>query len=159
MTALRISSLRVFWENPVVLSAVSSWAFAQFVKALVALLGSRRRRIREAVIALFWKTGGMPSSHAALVASMTTATAFKNGIGSDIFALSLFMSLIVIRDALGVRRSSGQQARTLNHLGRAVAEKLPVEFHAVKEVHGHKPIEVVVGGLLGIFIAGAVCYL
>jgi acid phosphatase family membrane protein YuiD len=64
-----------------------------------------------------------------------------------------------MRDALGVRRSSGIQARTLNLLGRHLADKSGFEYHPVKEVHGHAPLEVVIGALLGVFIAAAYAYL
>jgi acid phosphatase family membrane protein YuiD len=47
------------------------------------------------------------------------------------------------------------QARALNNLGRQAAEKQGIEFHAVKEVQGHTPLEVIVGALLGVFIAAA----
>jgi acid phosphatase family membrane protein YuiD len=64
-----------------------------------------------------------------------------------------------MRDAMGVRRSSGLQARTLNLLGKQISERLGIEFHPIKEVHGHTPLEVVVGSFLGIFIAAAYAFL
>lgn len=137
------------------MSAVSGWFVAQFIKALIVLLSSRKKNFRETIITLAWRTGGMPSSHASLVSSMTTAIAFRQGVGSDLFIISLFLSLIVIRDAMGVRRSSGIQGRILNSLGRNVSDRLNIEFHPVKEVQGHTPLEVAVGTLLGIFIAAA----
>jgi acid phosphatase family membrane protein YuiD len=54
-----------------------------------------------------------------------------------------------------VRRSSGLQARALNSLGSQLGQKGDLEYHPVKEVHGHTPMEVVVGALLGFFIAAA----
>jgi acid phosphatase family membrane protein YuiD len=151
--------MSAFWENPIVLSCFWSWFLAQFVKAFIALLRVRKRGVRDIFVSLFWKTGGMPSSHAALVSSMTASVGFRSGAGSDLFAVSFFMALIVMRDALGVRRSSGLQARSLNSFGRAAGEKLGIDFHPVKEVQGHTPMEVLVGTLLGIFIAGAVFFL
>jgi acid phosphatase family membrane protein YuiD len=56
---------------------------------------------------------------------------------------------------MGVRRSSGLQARALNLLGRHTAGRLGFDYHQVKEIQGHAPLEVVVGALLGIFIAAA----
>jgi acid phosphatase family membrane protein YuiD len=64
-----------------------------------------------------------------------------------------------MRDAMGVRRSSGLQARSLNTFGKTIAEKLDIEFKPVKEIHGHKPLEVAVGALLGVFIAAAYAFL
>jgi acid phosphatase family membrane protein YuiD len=101
----------------------------------------------------------MPSSHAALVSSLTTSIAVKEGIHSNLFAVCLFMALIIMRDAMGVRRSSGIQAKSLNSLGKSMEERMGVEYHAVKEVQGHTPLEVVVGALLGLFIAAAYAFL
>jgi acid phosphatase family membrane protein YuiD len=152
--SLRAVSLKAFFENPVFLSAVSSWFIAQILKAAVVML-SRRRSPREILETIIWRTGGMPSSHSALVSSMTVAVAFSEGIHSNLFVVSFFFALIVMRDAMGVRRSSGLQARTMNLLGKQAAERLGIDFHPVKEVHGHAPLEVVLGSLLGIFIAAA----
>jgi acid phosphatase family membrane protein YuiD len=74
-------------------------------------------------------------------------------VDSTIFVLACCFALVVIRDAVGVRRSSGIQAKTLNKLGNALKEKEIVSFTPVKEVQGHTPLEVLVGGLLGCFIA------
>jgi acid phosphatase family membrane protein YuiD len=148
-------ALKAFFENHIFLASVSSWFFAQLLKTIIVILRSKRKRVREIFETLIWKTGGMPSSHAALVSSMATMTAFREGLGSDLFAITFFLGLIVIRDAVGVRRSSGLQARSLNLLGKSVSEKFGIEYHAIKEIHGHAPLEVVVGALLGVFIAMA----
>jgi acid phosphatase family membrane protein YuiD len=152
-------SLRAFFENPVILSSVTSWFFAQLVKALVVMLGARKRSARDIFETLTWRTGGMPSSHAAVVGAMTAAAAFRDGLDSSIFGVSFLMALIVMRDAMGVRRASGVHARSLNILGRFLAEKLGLEYHPVKEVKGHSPLEVIVGAFLGIFIAAAYVWL
>jgi len=66
---------------------------------------------------------------------------------------------VVMRDAMGVRRASGLQARALNILGMQTAEKTGIEFHPVKEIKGHAPLEVILGALLGVFIAAAFAWL
>ncbi|MHB9291526.1 hypothetical protein Holit_00603 [Hollandina sp. SP2] len=153
--SIRGVPLKSFFENLIFLSSVSSWFFAQLIKTVIVLLNARKKSTREILAIMVWRTGGMPSSHAALVSSLTTSVAFKEGIGSNLFVVSFWLALIVMRDAMGVRRSSGIQARVLNLLGRNVADRLDVEYHPVKEVHGHAPLEVVVGAFLGIFIAAA----
>jgi acid phosphatase family membrane protein YuiD len=157
--SLRAAPFRAFIENPVVLSAITSWFFAQVVKSAIMLLKTKRGDFKEALRTVAWRTGGMPSSHAALVSAMTTSIALREGIQSDLFVVSFFMALIIMRDAMGVRRSSGIQARSLNFLGKSVEERMGIEYHAVKEVQGHTPLEVVIGALLGIFIAAAFAYL
>ncbi|MDR3275703.1 MAG: divergent PAP2 family protein [Treponema sp.] len=151
--------LRAFFENPMLLSAISSWFLAQLLKALIVLLKGHHRDGREILATMVWRTGGMPSSHAALVSSMTASVGFGQGIDSDLFVVVLFFALIIMRDAMGVRRSSGIQARSLNTMGRRLADEMGFEFHPVKEVHGHTPMEVIVGALLGIFIAAAYVFL
>jgi acid phosphatase family membrane protein YuiD len=150
---------RSFFENPVLLSGISSLFFAQLVKTIIHLLKIKRKNPRDTLELLIWRTGGMPSSHSAMVAAVAASIAFCEGIESNLFVITLMFALIIIRDALGVRRSSGLQARVLNWLGRQTAEKLKIEFHPVKEVNGHSPLEVAVGVLLGIIIAAAFSFL
>jgi acid phosphatase family membrane protein YuiD len=153
--AIRAESIKAFFENPVFLSAVSSWFMAQLIKAVVVLLNGRRRSFRELLETIIWRTGGMPSSHSAVVSSIATSVAFRQGLRSDLFVVCLFFAFLVMRDAMGVRRSSGLQGRALNNLGRQLSDKMDVDFHPVKEIHGHAPLEVVIGALLGVFIAAA----
>jgi acid phosphatase family membrane protein YuiD len=156
---LRAAPFKAFIENPTVLSAITGWLLAQVIKAAIMLLRTKRRDYKEIVKTIAWRTGGMPSSHAALVSAMTTSIAFNEGIQSNLFVVSFFVALVIMRDAMGVRRSSGIQAKSLNTLGKNIEERIGVEYHAVKEVQGHAPLEVVVGALLGIFIAAAYAYL
>jgi acid phosphatase family membrane protein YuiD len=157
--SLRAAPFKVFLENPTVLSAITGWLLAQMIKAAIMLLRTKRRDCKEILKTMAWRTGGMPSSHAALVSAMTTSIGLTEGMQSNLFAVSFFVSLVIMRDAMGVRRSSGIQAKSLNALGKGVEERMGLEYHAVKEVQGHAPMEVVVGALLGIFIAAAYAYL
>ncbi|MDR2403483.1 MAG: divergent PAP2 family protein [Spirochaetaceae bacterium] len=159
LIVMRVESVRAFIENPIFLSSMLSWLLAQLLKAVIVLLRGHRRTGREILETIAWRTGGMPSSHAALVSSMTTQVAVQEGVKSNLFVVSFFIALIVMRDAMGVRRSVGIQARIINMLGRQLAEKSNIEFHSIKEVHGHAPLEVVMGALLGIFIAAAYAFL
>jgi len=152
-------SLRAFFSNTIILSSLTGWFLSQLIKSIVALLGVRKRGIKEILETLFWRTGGMPSSHAAVVTAMTTSVALNEGIGSNLFAVSLLVALVVMRDAVGVRRAVGLQARALNLLGKYASEKLGYDYANVKEIRGHAPLEVVVGALLGIFISAAYAWL
>ena len=147
--------LRAFFANPIILSSLTSWFLAQLIKGTVALFQIRKKGSREVLETLLWRTGGMPSSHAAVVTSMTTAVAFDEGLGSNLFAVSLFVALVVMRDAMGVRRAVGLQAKALNLLGSRAAEKQEIDFSPVKEIKGHAPLEVIAGALLGIFVSAA----
>ena len=145
--------------NPVFLSAVFSLLVAQFIKAIINLFRYRSRSLREVLVTFLWKTGGMPSSHSALAVSIATAIAFTEGVDTSIFILAFFFALVVIRDAMGVRRSSGIQAKTLNQVGKELNSRFGIAFRPVKEVQGHSPAQVVVGSLLGFFMALAFCTL
>lgn len=140
-------------ENPIFISTISSWFVAQFMKMIIYVLTHMHRNFREAIETAIWRTGGMPSSHSAVVCCLTTSVGLQEGIASNLFSFSLFFAAVVLRDALGVRRASGLQAKALNNLGKQTAEKTGLEFNAVKEVSGHSPMEVLVGALLGIFMA------
>ena len=152
-------SMGAFFENPIILSSMTSWLFSQLVKGIIALFQIRKKSFREVLATLFWRTGGMPSSHAAVVTSMTASAAFNEGMGSNLFAVSLVVAMVVLRDAIGVRRASGLQSQALNLLGRNAAEKLGFKFQPVMEINGHAPLEVIVGCLFGILIAAAYAWL
>lgn len=132
---------------------------AQFIKAVIGLIRSRVKSLKDIVETLLWRTGGMPSSHSALVVALTTSIALVEGTDSSIFTLSMFFSLIVIRDALGVRRAAGMQARAINAIQRDLEKRVKITPHPVKEVQGHTFPQVLVGGLLGFFLALAFCIL
>lgn len=155
----RASALVSFAENPIFLASLSSWFLAQFVKVIIVILRSPRRSPREVLLTMMWRTGGMPSSHSSLVAALAASVAFTEGVGSNLFIVTLCLAMIVIRDSLGVRRSSGLQARSLNQLGKEVSEKFGLNYHPVKEIQGHAPLEVLVGTLMGLFIAAAFAFL
>ena len=136
-------------QNSVLGTAIIGWGTAQILKFILVLVIYKRFDFRR-----FIGSGGMPSSHSSLVVSLTMSIGFIKGFDSLIFALSAVMSLVVMYDAAGVRRSAGQQAAILNKIvedwGRAdysLTEK------KLKELLGHTPVEVIAGAILGIIIA------
>jgi acid phosphatase family membrane protein YuiD len=106
---------------------------------------------------LFFETGGMPSSHSAGVSSLTTYIALRQGMPTFDFALSLVYGLIVMYDAQGIRRQTGEltlKVNSLDELMKKVSHKENVEFKEkapkkLKEMLGHQPEEVIGGALLG----------
>jgi len=154
-----LRSIDLLFSNPVLLSAVFSWGLAQFIKVVINLVRGRPEGAGSTFVQFLWKTGGMPSSHSSAIVAVTTAVGFTEGLNSSLFAVMLVMTVIVIRDALGVRHSSGVQARALNLLGSQLKKKKIAEFKLVKEVNGHTFPEVAVGIILGFFIAVAFCNL
>ncbi len=143
---------RLLLLNPVLMSCISSWLCAQFLKTIINLVYGKIHSFTQLIEMLIWKTGGLPSSHSALVASLCTSIGFRHGLNSDMFIISLCFFLVVIRDAMGVRRSSGMQARKLNEIGRELDEKNIIEYIPLKEVDGHTPMEVILGCVLGFLV-------
>ena len=97
----------------------------------------------------------MPSSHSATVCGLTTAAVIKYGAGSFEFAISFVLSMIVMYDAIGVRRETGKQAKLLNSILMENPLKLSAEVlqERLKEYVGHTPLQVVAGALLGVLLA------
>jgi hypothetical protein len=107
-----------------------------------------RKRILS--VHVLFSTGGMPSSHSALVTSLATATGIQYGFNSPYFAISSVLALIVMYDARGVRQESGQHARVLNQIVRELMSGHTISERELKELLGHTTIEVFVGALVGI---------
>ena len=133
--------------------------FAQFIKVPIHFIATKKLDW-----SLLTSTGGMPSSHSAAVTALTTGVALESGLHSPIFAISAIFAIITMFDASGVRRQAGEQAIVLNQLV-ADFNKLVEDVktwpkkeehekrNELKELLGHKPIEVFVGLWFGIIIA------
>ena len=98
----------------------------------------------------FVETGGMPSSHAASVAALSTSIGIQHGFRSLLFAATLYFSLVVMYDAAGLRRAAGRHAVVLNRLIDQHFKHPEEGTHKLIELLGHTPLEVLVGALLGV---------
>jgi len=98
----------------------------------------------------FVETGGMPSSHAASVAALSTSIGIQGGFRSLTFAATLYFSLVVMYDAAGLRRAAGRHAVVLNRLIDQHFKHPEEGTHKLIELLGHTPLEVLVGALLGV---------
>ncbi len=146
-------------NDPLFLSAFFSWFIAQLLKFIIEAFKKRSSFNKDLLLTLVWATGGMPSSHSSMVTALATAIAFQEGLDSPLFFVALFYGLVTIRDAMGVRRAAGAQAKVLNQLGKELNERFQIPWKPVKEIHGHSAAEVFVGIFLGFFIAVAFCNL
>ena len=135
----------------VIATVVIAWSLAQIIKTLI-ILRIEHKFVPERLIG----SGGMPSSHSSTVCSLATTAAFLYSLNSFEFAISFILAMIVMIDAMGVRRETGKQAKLLNMMMEqdfwnfddpAVFEK------RLKEFVGHTPLQVLVGAILGIIIA------
>ena len=117
----------------------------QAYKGFSAFFRAHRWNLRR-----FVETGGMPSSHSASVAALTTAVGLWHGYSSGLFAVTLYFSLIVMYDAAGLRRAAGRQAAVLNRLIESQFQHPEQETQKLMELLGHTPFEVLVGAALGV---------
>jgi uncharacterized protein len=139
-------------------SSIAAIFFAQFIKVPIQYIATRKFDW-----SLLTSTGGMPSSHSAAVTALSTGVALEAGLNSTIFAVSAVFAIITMFDATGVRRQAGEQAIVLNQLvadfqkfvdeAKGWQDKPEqVKRKELKELLGHKPIEVFFGGLTGIIL-------
>ena len=134
--------------NPIIDCGLLAWFLAQLIKVMLDLVLLGRLDVRR-----FFSSGGMPSSHSALVVACTAAIGKLTGVQGPLFALAVILSAVVMYDACNVRRSAGDTARLVNQLLEHV-ERLTAEDFAdsLREVMGHTPLQVLMGALLGLAV-------
>lgn len=136
-------------SNDVLKVTFWGWFIAQLLKVVFNLIATKNLDLSR-----FIGSGGMPSSHSSLVTSMTTAIGITEGFNSPIFALAFGVTCITMYDAAGVRYAVGAQAKILNQMLTDIQEhKFIFKEEKLKELIGHTPKEVIVGGILGVLIA------
>ena len=129
------------------LAPLIAWTLAQASK--VILTSVRQRRLNLRVLA---ETGGMPSSHAAIVMGLTTAIGKYSGVATAQFAIALIFSFVVMYDAAGLRRAAGRQAAVLNRLVEDLVHMRGMQEQRLRELLGHTPVEVLVGAIIGVVV-------
>ena len=134
-------------DNRVLISALAAWGTAQVLKVPFEYL-----RTRHWMWAMFLTTGGMPSSHSALIVGVTNAIGLYIGYGSPLFALGVAISMIVTYDAAVIRRQAGMHAERINVLFEELLKGHMWDEEELREVLGHTPLEVTGGILWGIVV-------
>jgi len=129
------------------LAPMVAWSIAQAAKLLLTTY--RQKRLNLRVLA---ETGGMPSSHSAIVMGLTTAIGKYAGVTSAPFAIALIFTFVVMYDAAGLRRAAGRQAEVLNRLVEDLVHMRGVQEQRLRELLGHTPLEVIVGALIGLVV-------
>ena len=136
-----MSHFLVLFDNSVLFWSLLSCLFAQFFKIIFNFFSTGEFRF-----GIMFETGGMPSSHSALITAAASGLGIEMGFDNPIFALAVAISLIVMYDASGVRKSAGIQAAKINKISKIIDSKSEI---TLKENLGHTKIEVVIGSLLG----------
>jgi acid phosphatase family membrane protein YuiD len=135
------------FTNQVLVAAFTAWAIAQIIKVPLEYVLHRNLDW-----SLLLSSGGMPSSHSALVIGASVSIGLEEGFKTPLFALSSVLAMIVIYDAIGIRRQAGDHARVLNLMIDELFTGHPLAEKELKEVLGHTPREVIGGVVLGILV-------
>ena len=149
--------MKFFYEilsNEILIAAFFGWLTAQILKTIIYVAVNKNFNPERLL-----GDGGMPSSHSATVMALVTATGLNFGADTFEFAVAGVMALIVMHDAMGVRRETGKQARVINNMMdwfmQMDSDISPEE--KLKEFVGHSPSQVFFGALLGILVGFITC--
>ena len=137
--------------NKIIQTGAVDWVVSQILKTILHLIVNKK---------IVWERlvgdGGMPSSHSATVTSVAVATGFAAGFDSAVFAVAVFLAIIVMHDARGVRRETGKQAVVINdmlELFEQMGAGTLTPEQTLKEFVGHSPLQVAAGAILGFVVA------
>lgn len=133
--------------NDVLRVSFWAWLIAQFLKFPVNILMYGKLDLKRLI-----SSGGMPSSHSALVVALAVGVGEYVGWATPNFAVAAVFAGVVMYDAAGVRRAAGKQAEVLNQIIDEYYRDSHISPKKLKELIGHSPIEVLIGGILGAFL-------
>ena len=139
------------FNNPVFIACLIVSFLAQILKLPLEYL-----RTKAWDWSLLFSTGGMPSSHSAVVTAAAVGVGHYAGFDTPLFGLAFAVATVVIYDATNIRRQAGFHAQQINRLIKEIFEGKvnPVEdFEELREVLGHSPAEALGGVILGILVS------
>ena len=140
--------LKGFTANYYINVAITAWFLAQLSKTLLTLI-LKKKFVMERMIG----AGGMPSSHSSFVCTCASSVGYMYGWSSPLFAIAAVVAIVVMYDASHVRKAAGEQARILNYIMTHWKEMKPEIFgKELKELLGHTPFQVLMGGILGVAV-------
>ena len=148
-----MENLKGILSNHVLFAPLIAWILSQIIKAVINLFIYRKFSLERLL-----GDGGMPSAHSATVMCLCIMIGWTAGFGSPIFALSFIFAVVVMRDALGVRREAGKQAASIKELASAVnkifhSKDTEIKTENLKVLVGHTPLQVIFGAITGAIIA------
>ena len=135
------------FRNHLLMNALLAWATAQILKFFIYLAVNRT---------IDWKRltgdGGMPSGHSATVTALAVTSGLEYSCASPAFAVCVVLAIIVMPDAMGVRREAGRHAKAINELLETLSSQQEPDVK-LKEFLGHTPMQVCCGAVLGFAVA------
>lgn len=144
--------IKDIFSNHMILAPIIAWAVSQILKTLTYLIVEK-----EFVFKRIISDGGMPSAHSATVISLAVMCGWIQGFDSAAFAISMILAVVIMRDAVGVRRESGINASAIKQLADKSNKELsegeaPIETNKLKVLVGHTPLQVACGCIVGIVV-------
>lgn len=145
-----------FFSNKIFFAVISSWLIAQLFKFLTGIIVERKFDFER-----LFGSGGMPSGHSATVITLAILIGYSYGYSSPIFAIAALLAVVVMYDAMGVRRETGKQAVFIkefasffNDLGAYFgAKEKEIRTEKLKVLVGHTPLQVLLGAILGVLVS------
>ena len=140
-------------SNRLLVIPIITWFIAQFIKMTIHSVLERSFSFSR-----FFGDGGMPSAHSATVTSLAVTAGWVCGFGGAEFAITTLLAIIVMKDAVGVRREAGKQALVIKQIANAfnamfLEKDEAVRAEKLKEFVGHTKTQVFFGALLGAIVA------
>lgn len=136
--------------SPYLFTILLAWLGAHAIKFLInTIINKKKYSLRSHL----FMSGGMPSGHSATTVAMATIIGLRDGFDSSIFGLAALFAIIVMYDALKVRRSAGEQGEAIHKI---------IKHHKIKTIdlpkiaRGHLPIEVFFGAVFGVLVGFSV---
>ena len=151
--------LKDIFTNHLLIAPIIAWFVAQVLKIFTYLFVEKEFVLRRMI-----SDGGMPSAHSATVFALTVMSGWIYGFGSAAFAISMILAVVIMRDAVGVRRESGVNASIIKLLAKRSNSQLKegeehIKTDMLKELVGHTPFQVAMGFVLGVVVASAMFFL
>lgn len=152
-----LTELKNFILNDCLLVPAFAWFVAQLLKLLINGVVNKSFSPER-----LWGDGGMPSGHSATVTSLALMCGVREGFGSTYFAIAAILAIIVMHDALGVRRETGKQAVSIINIAEMLNEYFAekdeqIKTDKLKILVGHTPLQVICGSLVGIIVVSLYC--
>ena len=149
--------LKDFFANYLLLVPIASWLVCQLTKVIIHFVIEGKFSIER-----MFGDGGMPSGHSATVFSLAVISGWVYGFDSSVFAISSILAVVVMHDAMGVRREAGKHAESIKEMAELVNElfkehDIKIRTEKMKKLVGHTPLQVFVGAVVGLVIVVAVC--
>lgn len=135
----------IYLISPYLVAIFIAWFGAHVIKYIVSY--AKKEQHASFSYQLF-RSGGMPSAHSATVVALATVILCRDGFDSGLFGLAILFALIVMYDAMKVRRSSGEQGIAIQQLIKEQKSNVKIP----RAAQGHTPMEVLAGAIFGALI-------